>query len=226
MQALSNESYDAYNELKNESIFLDYVNFVSPLRYYAETNIGSRPSKRKSGQLNLNDLRAVPYVGSWSQLKQNLPGYYGVGIALERLEKEGKWKELKQLYKNSLFFKTLLDNCEMAMFKCYFPLTKFLSQHEKYGTLWVKIHEEFERTQKYLLKLSGASELMEDKPVDRLSIQMRQRIELPLITIQQFALTKIREIEEKNNKSEDKSVYEKMVIRCSFGIINAERNSA
>lgn len=226
MQYLSDESFEAYNALKTHPEFIEYLNFISPLRYYAETNIGSRPSKRKSGKLNLDDLRAVPYVGSWSQLKQNIPGYYGVGLAFEKLEAAGKWDALKDLYQNSLFFKTLLDNCEMAMKKCFFPLTAYLSDHPKYGELWNMMYEEFERTKKYLLLLTGATELMSDKPVDKLSIQMRQRIEMPLVTIQQHALTHIREIEGKGEDSPLKKNYEKMVMRCSFGIINAERNSA
>ncbi|MDF9800354.1 phosphoenolpyruvate carboxylase [Catalinimonas alkaloidigena] len=226
--SLSEKSYEAYNALKNHPGFLEYLNEVSPLRYYGQANIGSRPSKRKPGKLNLDDLRAVPYVGSWSQLKQNLPGYYGVGIALEKLEAEGKWEEVRQLYQSSLFFKTLMDNCEMAMCKSFFPLTAFLAEHPKYGALWTLIHEEFQRTKTQMLKLAGTTHLMEDKPINRLSIQMRQRIELPLLTIQQYALNKIREVREGGSDSEsaNMNVYEKMVVRCSFGIINAGRNSA
>ena len=226
LQALANESYEAFSLLKNNPDFLEYLNYASPLRYYAETNIGSRPSKRKAGKLNLNDLRAVPYVGAWSQLKQNLPGYYGVGSAFKKLEAAGKWNEIKHLYEHSLYFKTLMDNCEMAMNKCFFPLTAYLSSHPKYGILWNMIYEEFEQTKKYLLKLTGQTELMGDKPTDKLSIQMRQRIELPLITIQQYALTVIREMDEMAVDSPGKNIYEKLVMRCSFGIINAERNSA
>lgn len=227
LQALADESYSAFSVLKNDPNFLEYLNFASPLRYYAETNIGSRPSKRSSGgKLSLNDLRAVPYVGAWSQLKQNLPGYYGVGSAFEKLEADGKWKEIEALYEHSMFFRTLLDNCEMAMKKCFFPLTAYLSKHPQYGGLWNTIHEEFERTKKYVLRLSGASDLMSDKPVDQLSIQMRGRIELPLVTIQQYALTKIRDMEDIPANATDKQVFEKLVMRCSFGIINAERNSA
>lgn len=225
-QALSDESFKAYNTLKNHPNFLEYLNFASPLRYYGEANIGSRPSKRKPGKLNLDDLRAVPYVGSWSQLKQNLPGYYGVGLALEKLKAEGKWDSVKQLYKRSLFFKTLMDNCEMAMSKSFFPLTAFLAKNPVYGELWDMIHDEFERTKKHMLELSEATELMEDKPINKLSIQMRQRIELPLLSVQQYALTKIREIEEQGADDKNKKIYEKLVMRCSFGIINAERNSA
>lgn len=226
LQKLSDESYEAFMVLKNNPDFLEYLNFASPLRYYAEANIGSRPSKRKAGKLNLNDLRAVPYVGAWSQLKQNIPGYFGVGIAFDKLEKEGKWDQIKDLYQNSLYFRTLIGNCEMAMTKCFFPLTSYLSKHPKYGVLWNMFHDEFERTRKYTLRLTGKSELMAERETDQLSIQMRERIELPLITIQQYALTMIREKGNKASESPEVKIFEKLVMRCSFGIINAERNSA
>ncbi|MEJ7691436.1 phosphoenolpyruvate carboxylase [Daejeonella sp.] len=225
LQDLSDESYEAFIVLKENPDFLEYLNFASPLRYYAEANIGSRPSKRKAGKLNLNDLRAVPYVGAWSQLKQNIPGYYGVGLAFQKLEKEGKWDQIMDLYQNSLYFRTLMGNCEMAMSKCFFPLTAYLSNHPKYGVLWNMFHDEYERTKKYTLLLTGKSELMAERETDQLSIQMRQRIELPLITIQQYALTMIREKGSKADAAEMK-IFEKLVMRCSFGIINAERNSA
>ena len=224
LQELSDESYRAFSILKENPDFLEYLNFASPLRYYAETNIGSRPSARKNGKLNLKDLRAVPYVGAWSQLKQNIPGYYGVGIAFERMEAEGKWEEVVSLYKHSLFFKTLLDNCEMAMSKCFFPLTAYLSTHPIYGKLWNEFYQEFERTKRYILMLTQKSELIAEGNVGQLSIKMRQHIELPLITIQQYALASLRE--QTNADSDRTHVLEKMVIRCSFGIINAERNSA
>jgi phosphoenolpyruvate carboxylase len=227
IQLLSDESYKAFGVLKNNPNFLEYLSFASPLRYYAETNIGSRPAKRSTTtKLTLSDLRAVPYVGAWSQLKQNLPGYYGVGAAFEKLESMGRWKDVKQLYDNSLFFRTLMGNCEMAMKKCFFPLTAYLSKNPQYGDLWLNIHEEFEKTKKYMLRLTGGTDLMSDKPVEQLSINMRHRIELPLLTIQQHALTKIRESDSNNGSNALKPIYEKLVMRCSFGIINAERNSA
>ncbi len=227
LQALAAESYKAYTALKEHPYFLQYLNEVSPLRFYNETNIASRPSKRKnSGRLELKDLRAIPYVGAWSQLKQNVTGYYGVGKALQVLEKQGKWKELKHLYENSPFFKTLLDNCEMAMKKCFFPLTEHYSDHPVYGEIWTLIYDEFELTQKYIFKLSGKTELMGDYPVEQLSIQMRERIVLPLSTIQQYALTKFQELEKSGDNKAMKEVYERLIMRSSFGIINAARNSA
>lgn len=223
---LAKISYGAYSKLKNKKNFLEYLNYASPLRYYGEANIGSRPSKRKPGKLNLDDLRAVPYVGSWSQLKQNLPGYYGVGTSFREIEKAGRWEEVEQLYNKSSYFRTVLENCEMAMTKCFFPLTAYLSDHPEYGKLWNMIHDEFNLTRKYLLKLTGNRELMEQKPVNRMSIQMRQRIELPLLTIQQYALDRIRDLEQDKSGEVAKQNFEKLAMRCSFGIINAERNSA
>src|SRR5579862_2061397 len=227
MEELAAESYASYSDLKDHPYFIKYLNDVSPLRFYSETNIASRPSKRNSGgRFEFKDLRAIPYVGSWSQLKQNVTGYYGVGTALQALDQKGQWDEIKNLHSNSLFFKTLIDNCEMAMKKCFFPLTEHFAVHPVYGEIWKMIYNEFLLTQKYLFKLSGKNELMADYPVEQLSIQMRERIVLPLSTIQQYALTKYRDIETSLINTPLKEVYEKLIMRSSFGIINAARNSA
>ena len=210
--------------LKTTRIFLNYLSEVSPLNFYSETNISSRPSKRgKSYKLSLKDLRAIPFVGAWSQLKQNVPGYYGVGTALEAIEKSGKLDAIKHIYQRSQYFRTLIDNCEMAMKKSFFPLTVYLKDHPQYNEIWNLIYEEYERTQKYLLKLSGQSDLMTNYPVDQMYIQMREKIVLPLTTIQQYALTRMRE--EKNLEGKNKEILERLVVRSSFGIINAGRNS-
>lgn len=224
IEELAAISFDMYKQLKAHPQFLDYLSEVSPLRFYSETNISSRPSKRGgSSRLSLKDLRAIPFVGAWSQLKQNVPGYYGVGTALQAMEKAGKFEEIRQIYQKSPYIKTLVDNCEMAMKKNYFPLTAYLADHPQFGDIWNMIYEEYELTQKYLLKLSGQNELMSNYPVEQLSIQMREKIVLPLTTIQQYALTRLRE--EVRMESGEKEILERLVVRSSFGIINAGRNS-
>ncbi len=220
LQKLAEESFRAYADLKNHPSFLDYLSDVSPLKFYAETNIGSRPAKRGAGKLTLDDLRAIPFVSAWSQLKQNVPGFYGVGSALRALEEN--LDEIEALYQSNLFFKTLIDNCEMAMEKSDFHLTGFLSEHEIYGEIWRKIYDEYELCCKFLAKITGDDKLMADYPTELQSVQTREQIVLPLTTIQQFSLTKIRESENEDLRS----IYKKLVIRCSFGIINAGRNSA
>jgi len=227
IQQLADISFDSYSQLKNHPDFVDYLIHASPLRFYSDTNIGSRPSKRGgSSRMSLKNLRAIPFVGAWSQLKQNVTGYFGVGTALQKLEQQGKLSAIKKLYSESLFFKTLLDNCEMAMHKSFFPLTAHLADHPKFGEIWQIIFKEYELTKQYILRLSGKSELMDDYPIEQQSIQMRERIVLPLLTIQQYAMIRVREMEEALINPPTKTTYEKLLMRCSFGIINAGRNSA
>jgi len=226
LEKLALVSLDSYLALKNHPDFLEYLAHISPLKFYGQTNIASRPGKRNVGnKIILKDLRAIPFVGAWAQIKQNITGFYGVGTALAALEKDGKFAQLKQLYNDSLFFKTLIDNCEMVLKKCFFPLTAYLNKDEKYGELWNDIFEEFERTKKYVLQLSDKTSLMSDYPVDSLSITMREKIILPSLTIQQYAINKLREMDEQINNCPTRETYEKLVIRSSFGIINAGRNA-
>ena len=90
---------------------------------------------------------------------------------------------------------------------------------------WKLIYEEYKTTKRLLLKLTGNTSLMEDFPVGKASIEVREQIVLPLLTIQQFALKKVQELEKSGTKKE-LEVYEKMVTRSLFGNINASRNSA
>lgn len=216
---LARASFEAYSELKNDPRFLKYLSDVSPLRFYAQANISSRPSKRGQGELTLKDLRAIPFVGAWSQIKQNVPGFYGVGSALESV---GNIERVAQMYRENAFFKALIDNCEMAMHKTHFGLTAFLEHDPVYGPIWRKIRDEFDRTRVHLAKVTGNQNLMGDLPVEQRSVSTREHIVLPLVTIQQYALTRLRA----NPDAAESETLEKLVIRCSFGIINAGRNSA
>ena len=227
LEQLADLSYAAYQDFKRHPKFLPYLENISTLKYYAKTNIGSRPAKRgKSQELNFGDLRAIPFVGSWSQLKQNVPGFYGVGIALETLKAEGKMDNLKALYQQSAFFRTLMENSMMSLSKSFFPLTQYLKDDPEYGEFWTLIHQEYLRSKALVLEVSGLDELMEDSRAMRASIGVRERIVLPLLTIQQYALRKIQTLQGQKTDVSELSVYEKMVTRSLFGNINASRNSA
>jgi len=228
MNDLANSSYQAYVDFKNHPRFLSYLEEMSTLKYYAKTNIGSRPSKRsQSKELNFSDLRAIPFVGSWSQLKQNVPGFYGVGTALKKYEDAGEFNKIVDLYHHSDFFKTLLENSMMSLTKSFFELTSYMENDPIYGDFWKLIYNEYQTTKRLLLQLSGQSELMEDFPVGKASIEVRENIVLPLLTIQQYALKKIQELQKDPEKNKEAiEVYEKMVMRSLFGNINASRNSA
>ncbi len=217
-------SYGVYQSFKEHPQFLPYMQQFSPLNYYSKSNIASRPGKRgNSSELKFEDLRAIPFVGSWSQLKQNVPGYFGVGTALNTLKEKGKWEEVKNLFNNSPFFRTLIDNSMMSMLKSFFALTTFIKNDPIYGSVWELIKKEYDLTKELVLELANNTQLMQDDQTGRASILLRDKIVLPLLTIQQFAL---HQLLNKNLTIEQKSIYEKLVTRSMFGIINAARNSA
>lgn len=221
IEELATISYKKYEALKAHPSFMPYLEKRSTLNYYGKTNVGSRPSKRGGDKkLEFEDLRAIPFVGSWSQLKQNIPGYFGVGSAIAELEKQGRIDEVKTLFKGSAFFRTLIQNSMMAMQKTYFPLTSYMQNDPEFGEFWNILYDEFNLSKRMTLEISGYEKLMQDEPLNKASVLMREKIVLPLLAIQQYALDKI------HNKSELKEMYEQMVIRSLFGNINASRNSA
>ncbi|GAA4438844.1 phosphoenolpyruvate carboxylase [Ravibacter arvi] len=226
LEELAEASYESYLRLKNHPSFVPFLENRTPLRFYGQTNIGSRPTKRKKdGEgLRFEDLRAIPFVGSWAQMKQNVPGFYGFGEAIVAMRETGKMGALKKLYRKSLFFRTLIENSMQALSKSFFPVTKYLTKEPEYAEFWNMIYEEFERTTGALMEISEQKELLDSNHVTKESIKIRERIVLPLITIQQYALQILAESSELTPAQTD--LYNKLIIRAMFGIINAARNSA
>jgi phosphoenolpyruvate carboxylase len=228
MDHLSKLSYKAYSNFKAHPKFISYLEHMSTLKYYAKTNIGSRPSKRgKAEGLVFEDLRAIPFVGSWSQLKQNVPGFFGVGTALKYFEDNNEFDKVQYLFKTSDFFKTLIENSMMSLSKSFFDLTKYMSEDPEYGEFWTIIYNEYETSKRLILKLTGYKVLMQEEQVGKASIEVRESIVLPLLTIQQYALKKIQELEKEDVRDDEQiKIFEKIVTRSLFGNINASRNSA
>jgi phosphoenolpyruvate carboxylase len=221
MNMLGEGSYEKYQALKQHEKFIPYLEQMSTLKYYGKANIGSRPGKRGSSkQLTLSDLRAISFVGSWSQLKQNVPGYFGIGTAISQLKEAGRLDEVKALFQNVSFFQSLILNSMMSMTKSNFALTRYMKDNPEFGAFWDILHDEYELSKAMMLEISGFEELMEAEPVSKASINIREKIVLPLLTIQQYALQKVAE------QGEKQSAYEKMVMRSLFGNVNASRNSA
>ena len=225
---LAEVAYKKYLDFKSHPLFLRYLNEMSTLNYYGQSNIGSRPVSRNStSDLHFEDLRAIPFVGAWGQLKQNVPGYFGMGTALKAMEEANRLDDCIALYNNSEFFKALLANSMQSMSKTNFALTQYMKDDTVFGEFWSDIYAEYQLSKEMALKVSGQSVLLEDHPGNRSSIALRQRVVLPLLVIQQFALIKIRDLKEKTpNKQEEISQFENMIIRSLIGNINASRNSA
>ncbi|HEY0896958.1 MAG TPA: phosphoenolpyruvate carboxylase [Sphingobacteriaceae bacterium] len=220
---LADRSYEAFLALRQQPLFLKYLEKLSPLKLLAEMNISSRPVKRSGDkELKLEDLRAISFVTSWSQLKQNIPGFYGVGTALKHAREHGYWEQVKQMYQDNIQFRTIMDNCMMSMSKSDFRVTAYLENDPEFSGFWKNLKEEFELTRSLLLELSGQTGLMENYPIEKQSIGTREKIVLPLVLIQHYAIEKLNA----DPAGELADTYKKLIIRTVYGIVNAGRNVA
>ena len=223
LESISSTSLERYHTLKNRADFLPYLETVTPLTFYGAANNASRPTSRGGGgSLRLEDLRAIPFVGAWSQMKQNVPGYFGFGTALRELIDAGHGGELRQLYRDELFFRTLVENSMQSLQKVNFDVTRHLDGDAQFGDLWRELRDEAERTVTALLDVSGTTTLLENDPVTARSIGLREAIVRPVLVIQQHALTQLRRDDLDGSARE---AYRGLVVKSMAAIINAGRNS-
>lgn len=236
MEEISRLSGQAYQEFKAHPLFLPYLEEMTPLEYYGFLNIASRPTRRPQADANgqpqprrFEDLRAIPFVGAWSQVKQNIPGYYGFGHALKTLLDAGRRAEIEKLYQDSLFFRTLVENAMMSLSKSYFPLTAYLKEDARFASFWDLICKEGTLTATLLKEVTGQRRLLESDPSIRESIRIRERIILPLLVIQQWAMALVRESRKEGSAPYPPEAVEactKLVVKTMAANINAARNSA
>lgn len=229
LDKLSTIAYECYIKFKNHPLFTRYLEKITPLLFYAELNITSRPVRRSTDSaLRFEDLRAIPFVGSWSQIKQNVPGYYGLGTALKILIDQGKEAVLKELYQHSLYFRTLLENAMQSLLKCNFLLTQNLKSDPEFGDFWSLLFDEAELSIQTVKQISGQCELLENDPINRQSILMRENLVLPLLIIQQYAQTELAKMDAAgvDHNAKKYQTFRKLILKSLAANINASRNAA
>lgn len=226
LDSLSTHSYRAYQKLREHPLFVRYLEEVTPLKYFGELNIASRPPRRQSDHVqSFKDLRAIPFVGAWSQIKQNVPGFYGLGTALKLQIEVGQENALQTLYQHSLFFRTLLENAMQSLAKSRFELTQYLKSDETFGEFWQLLKDEYDLTLEMLKRVTGQAVLLQTDPVNQQSIQVREQLVLPLLVIQQHALSQIKTPDVQQD-AKQKKIYNSLILKALAATINASRNSA
>jgi phosphoenolpyruvate carboxylase len=199
MEVLSEDAIAAYRELVFETPgFTDYFFAATPIREIAELNIGSRPSSRKPSN-RIEDLRAIPWVFSWSNSRVILPGWYGFGSAIEKyLEKFGApgLKQLQSMYENWAFFRGLLSNMDMVLSKTdmgiasrYAQLVPDVAVRDK---VFGMIEKEWERTTEKLMEINKSTTLLSDNPTMARSLTTRLPYIDPLNHLQVMLLERTR----------------------------------
>ncbi|PZE19531.1 phosphoenolpyruvate carboxylase [Paenibacillus xerothermodurans] len=198
MRDISEKAQTKYQDLIfRDPDFLAFFKESTPLPEIGELNIGSRPSKRKNSD-RFEDLRAIPWVFSWTQSRYLLPAWYaaGSGIYSYYQGKEENLKVLQTMYQKWSFFRSLIDNVQMALAKSdlliakeYASMVKDKSAAER---IFTAISEEFERTSNLALQISGQKEILDNVPVIQESIRLRNPYVDPLSYMQVELLTELR----------------------------------
>jgi phosphoenolpyruvate carboxylase len=179
MEKLSRHALAAYRKLVETPGFMAYFRDATPFSEIARLNIGSRPASRAAGQAEpkLGDLRAIPWVFSWSQSRAMLPGWYGFGSAVSLFLKTNSLTDLKELYSQWPFFRAMLSNLDMLMSKTDLGIAERYAELVADAGLRKKIFSqvkgEWEETREQLFAITGATEFLADNPTLARSIRNR-----------------------------------------------------
>jgi len=179
--------------------FLDYFYEATPVSEIALMNIGSRPSHRKKGDRSKTSVRAIGWVFGWAQARQTLPAWYGIGSALQQWidDDETRLEKLREMYQHWPYFKALLSNTEMALYKADMRTAKEYSELCLSGDTGKRIYEmirdEHDRTLEITLKVANMAHLLDDIPPLALSLMRRDPYLDPLNHIQIKLLKRYRD---------------------------------
>jgi len=202
MDALSREGEKAYRELtENTPGFLDYFYEVTPVREIGLLNIGSRPSHRKKGDRSLSSVRAIGWVFAWGQSRHALPAWFGTGGGIESWcsNNPERLAKLQEMYRNWPFFRTLLANSQMALFKTDMHIAKeyvSLCKSQKSGKrVFELIQSGHARAVHQIQQVANIGSLLEDTPDLASSLGDRNAYLDPLNHIQVVLLRKLRDSE-------------------------------
>jgi phosphoenolpyruvate carboxylase len=178
MEQLSALALAAYRGLVRDTPgFMDYFRSATPFSEIAKLNIGSRPASRKPSQ-RLEDLRAIPWVFSWSQCRVMLPGWYGFGAAVSQWleEKRGTLEELREMHRSWPFFQAVLSNLDMVLAKTDLGIGERYAELADAGVreaVFPRIAAEWNATRAQLFAITGAADFLADNPTLARSIRNR-----------------------------------------------------
>ncbi|MEW8506265.1 MAG: phosphoenolpyruvate carboxylase [Candidatus Thiodiazotropha sp.] len=229
MHFLASEGEAAYRELTEKTPgFLDYFYCATPVSEIGLLNIGSRPSHRAKGDLSKESVRAISWVFGWAQSRQTLPAWYGIGTALERCCKGQKknLKALREMYHEWPFFRALLSNTQMALFKSSMDLAQEYAElcgdERTRQRIFGMIREEYFKSVKWICKIARIDELLDDNPLLKTSLSRRDLYLYPLNHIQ---LELIRRYRNPETRESDRDACLDPLLRSINAIAAGMRNT-
>ncbi len=193
MQRVAATSMETYRALVLHEEFWDWYTNVSPIRHIAGLPLGSRPVAR-SARVGLDSLRAIPWVFAWTQMRYNVPGWYGIGTALaaERERDAEAWTRAAELYRQWDFFGTLIDNAQQEMARARLVIAERYAAQVP-GSLADRIAEEYRLAEEAILAITGQARLLDNNPVIQRAIAARNPYTDVLNLLQLELLQRCRE---------------------------------
>ncbi|MCO5217637.1 MAG: phosphoenolpyruvate carboxylase [Thermomicrobiales bacterium] len=197
MDRMSDVSSAVYRDLVyGDPDFVTFFYQATPIDAISRLRLGSRPAKRSSTN-DIRQLRAIPWVFSWTQCRIILPGWYGLGSALEAAAEEFGLEYLRDLFANKPFMHSTLSNAEMAIAKADMGIAERYVQLVQDDVIrdriWQRIHEEYERTVRMILAVTGEDKLHDRDPRLQKTFERRNPYVDPLSLIQVELLRRWRE---------------------------------
>ncbi|HEU4442016.1 MAG TPA: phosphoenolpyruvate carboxylase [Burkholderiales bacterium] len=195
-EALSARAFDAYRSLVKSPGFVEYFRGSTPIAEIADLNIGSRPASRRASE-RIEDLRAIPWVFSWTQCRLMLPGWFGFGTAIETwVAEKNSLEDLKEMYREWPFFRSVLSNMDMVLAKSDLAIAsryaELVADARLREQIFGRLSEEWQRTRKWLAAITGSQELLADNPTLARSIRARFPYLDPLNHVQVELLRRYR----------------------------------
>ncbi|RME72017.1 MAG: phosphoenolpyruvate carboxylase [Chloroflexi bacterium] len=198
MDELAEAGRRAYRQLVYETPeLLTFWQEATPIREISLMRIGSRPARRTGQTADVASLRAIPWVFSWMQSRFVLPGWYGLGTALEQcLAVPDRLAELRQMYQTWPFFQTTIDNAQLSLGKADMGIARLYANLVEdptiRETIYNRIHDEFARTCRAILQITGQNDILDNDPTLQRSIRLRNPYVDPLNFVQVSLLKQLR----------------------------------
>jgi phosphoenolpyruvate carboxylase len=228
IKGISENAQKKYQDLIfRDPDFLTFFKESTPLPEIGELNIGSRPAKRKNSD-RFEDLRAIPWVFSWTQSRYLLPAWYASGTGLYSFYNgnEENLKQLQYMYENWSYFRSMIDNLQMALAKADLLISKqyanMVSDTTISGRIFQCIVDEYKLAQDMILKITGQQDILDNVPVIQESIRLRNPYVDPLSYLQVQLLSELRGL---RTSGEDDPMLLREVLLTINGIAAGLRNT-